>query len=161
MIPNQADAPRARRDRLIVREMHDEVLVYDSERDAAICLNHFAAKVWRSCDGAATPQAIAEHLSLAEGIVIDERSIWLALDQLSKQHLLDDDVELPAELQNEHSRRDFLRALGTGAAFTLPVVVGIVVPTPAQAASCLATGMVCSSNFQCCSNLCVIGLVCA
>ena len=44
--------PKAKTAHLIVREVHDETLVYDMGRHAATCLNEFAAKVQplRRCD---------------------------------------------------------------------------------------------------------------
>ena len=43
--------PKAKTERLIVREIDGETLVYDLSRDAASCLSEFAARVWRECDG--------------------------------------------------------------------------------------------------------------
>jgi hypothetical protein len=43
--------PKAKTERLIVREIDGETLVYDRGRAAASCLNEFAARVWRECDG--------------------------------------------------------------------------------------------------------------
>ena len=65
--------PKAKTERLIVREIDDETLVYDRSRDAATCLNEFAAKVWRRCDGETSVAGIAA--ALGE----DERAVWLAL----------------------------------------------------------------------------------
>ena len=39
--------PKAKTERLIVREIDGETLVYDRGRDAASCLNEFAARVRR------------------------------------------------------------------------------------------------------------------
>ncbi|MBV9278705.1 MAG: hypothetical protein JOZ41_01360, partial [Chloroflexi bacterium] len=44
-------APRARKNGLIVRELEDEVLVYDLERHRAHCLNRAAGLVWKHADG--------------------------------------------------------------------------------------------------------------
>ena len=46
--------PKAKTERLIVREIDGETLVYDRSRAAASCLNEFAARVWRECDGEIT-----------------------------------------------------------------------------------------------------------
>jgi hypothetical protein len=70
--------PKAKPDRLIVREIDGETLVYDRSRDAASCLNEFAAKVWRECDGETSVSEIAA--ALGE----HERAVWLALHQLTK-----------------------------------------------------------------------------
>ena len=74
--------PKAKTERLIVREIDGETLVYDRGRDTASCLNEFAARVWRECDGETSVAAIAA--ALGE----DERAVWLALHQLTKAQLL-------------------------------------------------------------------------
>jgi len=45
---------------------------------AATCLNEFAARVWRECDGETSVAEIADELGE------DERAVWLALHKLSK-----------------------------------------------------------------------------
>jgi len=42
-----AQLPLARKDQLIVKEVDDEVLVYDLKTDQAHCLNKTAALVWK------------------------------------------------------------------------------------------------------------------
>jgi hypothetical protein len=54
--------PKAKTERLIVREIDGETLVYDRGRAAASCLNGFAARVWRECDGETSVAAIAAAL---------------------------------------------------------------------------------------------------
>jgi hypothetical protein len=51
--------PLARKQDLLVRELADEVLVYDLANDEAHCLNETAAFVWMRCDGRNTPRDIA------------------------------------------------------------------------------------------------------
>ena len=55
-------APRRRQDRLVVRELGDELLVYDLDRHRACCLNASAALVWRHCDGHTPVTEIAKRL---------------------------------------------------------------------------------------------------
>jgi hypothetical protein len=62
--------PKAKTERLIVREIDGETLVYDRSRAAASCLNEFTARVWRACDG---------ETSVAAALGEDERAVWLAL----------------------------------------------------------------------------------
>lgn len=81
--------PKAKTARLIVREVDRETLVYDRGRDAASCLNEFAARVWRECDG---ETSVAE---IAAALGEDERAVWLALHQLTKAQLLTEAIELP------------------------------------------------------------------
>jgi len=153
--------PLARSAALIVRELEAETLVYDSAHDEAICMNALAAAIWRRCDGSTLPAAIAEDLAAAHGVDVDEAVVWVALRELKAKRLLEEPFELPPGAKTELERRDFLKTFGVGAAFLLPTVTSIVVPTPAQAQSCLPTGFVCTANGQCCSNICIAGLVCA
>ena len=54
-----AQMPTAETERLIVREIDGETLVYDRRRNAASCLNEFATRVWRECDGETSVAEIA------------------------------------------------------------------------------------------------------
>ena len=49
-----AALPRARKDGLVIKQLVNETLVYDLERDEAHCLNQTAALVWKRCDGKTT-----------------------------------------------------------------------------------------------------------
>ena len=132
--------PVAKTERLIVREIDGETLVYDRSRDAASCLNEFAARVWRECDGETSVAAIAA--ALGE----DERSVWLALHQLTKAQLLTEAIAFPPDMSTAKSRREIGGRLGLGAA---ALVISIVAPLPAQAASC-TNPFPCSIIFQNC-----------
>ena len=153
-----AMTPCARREGLVVRELPDEVLIYDRDRDKAHCLNQTAALVWKYCDGKPTVPTIARQLERdLETKPIDEKVVWYALSQLSKDHLLEDSVVPPAMLA-AMTRREMVRALGVAAAIAVPLVTSIVAPTPAQAATCKPTGTACSSGAECCSGSCSTGL---
>ena len=119
--------PKAKTERLIVREIDGETLVYDRSRDAASCLNEFAARVWRECDG---ETSVAE---IAAALGEDERAVWLALHQLTKAQLLTEAIAFPPDMSAAKSRREVGGRLGLGAA---AFVASIVAPMPAQAASC-------------------------
>ena len=95
-------------ERLIVREIDGETLVYDRSRDAASCLNEFAARVWRECDGETSVAAIAAALSE------DERAVWLALHQLTKAQLLTEAIAFPPDMSAAKSRREIAGAVGVG-----------------------------------------------
>lgn len=124
--------PFARADELVVRDMDGEVLVYDLNKDEAITLNLFAAAVWRVCDGKTSFRGLVAKLQAQlPGDLVSEDAVWRALDMLSRCDLLQEQVTPPVS----HSRRDMMKALGMAAA-AVPIVSMIVVPTPAQAASC-------------------------
>lgn len=147
--------PFARKEGLVVRELPDEVLVYDLERDKAHCLNQTAALVWKHCDGQTGVHEMSQLLEKELNAPVDEKLVWLALDQLSKYNLLEERVSPPAAfMASGMNRRQMMRALSVAALVAVPVVTSIVAPTPAQAATCLATGASCTSGAQCCSGVC-------
>jgi len=55
--------PKARTEGIVVRELPEEVLVYDLERHAAVCLNRTAALVWKRCDGRASVGELSRSLA--------------------------------------------------------------------------------------------------
>ena len=147
-------APRARREGLVIKELSGEVLVYDRERDKAHCLNQTAALVWGYCDGRTTVPTMARQLEQdLKTETVDEKIVWYALNQLSKDHLLDADFVAPAMLSGM-SRRQMVRVMGVAAVIALPLVTSILAPTPAQAATCKNTGQACAAGPECCSGLC-------
>jgi hypothetical protein len=150
--------PLARKHGLVVEEVSGEILIYDLESHHAHCLNPTAALVWKSCDGRTSVSQIAHLLAEREGTAIDIDLVWLALDQLLKSKLLTENQEVLNRVQaNAVSRRQMMRRIGVGAVVALPLITSLVAPTPAQAATCLPTGRVCTTPAQCCSGLCPSG----
>ena len=98
-------------------------LVYDRGRDVASCLNEFAARVWRECDG--------ETSVIAALGGEDERAVWLALHQLNKSKLLMEEIALPPDMRTGKTRREIAGQLGLGAA--VAAVSSIVMTTAAHA----------------------------
>jgi len=137
----------------IVRQLSEEFLVYDKETSQAHCLNRTAIDVWKLCDGKITVAEIIQKLEKKSKSPVDERIVWMALRQLQKSGLLLGRI-LSSKEENFLSRRAMVKKMGVAAALALPVVTSILVPTAAQAASCLHAGEPCTSNFQCCSMLC-------
>jgi len=126
--------PQTRRSGLLIRELPNELLVYDREHHRAHCLNRTAALVFRHADGS---RSLAE---LARVPGADAEVVTLALEQLAAAGLLEaaapgTDAASCAGL----SRRDVARRVGLAAAILLPAVVSIVAPTPAEAAATCVT----------------------
>jgi hypothetical protein len=144
--------PKARQDKLIVKELSDEVLVYDLERDKAHCLNHTAGLVWKYCDGKSSVKEIAASLGDATQTAMDDRIVWLALEQLEKFHLLESAPAKPAFLA-DMNRRQLVRRLGL-TAVAIPMIVSMAAPTAQAASSCNPNGQACGSSSQCCSGRC-------
>jgi hypothetical protein len=140
--------PRALRDNLVIRELDDETLIYDTDRDEAHCLNHTAALVWEHCDGETTVKQAARSLQTELGAAVDTNLVWLAVKQLQRFHLVESATKAPSV-----SRRDLVLKYAP-AAVALPVIMSISAPTPAQTGSCLPNGAPCSTGSQCCGGSC-------
>jgi hypothetical protein len=145
-------SPVARTESLIVKEVDGETLVYDLKTDKAHCLNETAARVWKNCDGHKSVSEISGVLSVESGTDVREELVWLALDQLEKFKLLEEAPAKPGFLASM-TRRQMVARLGI-AAVALPVIISIVSPTAASAASGGATGTCCISPNDCLSQQC-------
>jgi len=150
--------PQARKEKLVVRELADEILIYDKERQKAHCLNQTAAMVWRHCDGRTSVEEISRRMTkeMPGSAVIDDRVVWYALAQFKRDHLLEE-IEVPAGMLPAKAglnRRTAIRALGLTAIVAVPLVTSMVAPTAAQAATCRAPAAVCTTSAQCCSGVC-------
>lgn len=144
--------PAARREKLVVEPLKNEVLIYDLERDQASCLNETAALVWKYADGKSSVSEIADKMSRELGMLVDVRVVWYALDQLGKKHLLQERVAIP--LQYSHmTRRDFLAKAGiVGAAVAIPVVMAMAAPTAQASGSCV-------NQFCCTQSIAICGTI--
>jgi hypothetical protein len=146
--------PQARTEGLVVRELPDEVLVYDLERHKAHCLNSTAAAVWRHCDGQTGPEEIGFRLAKDFGEPVEADVVWLALDQLSSLNLL----ETPVVRAEGVSRSQLLKRAGlVAAAISVPAVVSLAAPTAAMAAvscpgGCGGTGCVVNADCNTCTT---------
>lgn len=146
-------APRARKNKLIVKELASEVLVYDETSHKALCLNPTAALVWKFCDGRTSIPRITQLLAKEMSVTVPEQTVWLAIKQLDESRLL----ELPVAQQAwipQTSRRSVMRTIGI-AAVALPLITVIAIPNAASAASCKTVGQPCVGAGQgnCCALL--------
>lgn len=133
----------------MIREVDDETLVYDTERDKAHCLNRTAALVWEQCDGKTSAREAARFLRSEFSVPVDEDIVWLAVKQLERFHLIEPVLKSPSV-----SRRDLVLKYAP-AALALPVIMSISAPTPAGAASpgCGGQGAPCGgANPPCCAG---------
>lgn len=155
--------PRARKDGLVLREIRDELLVYDLDRHKAFCLNETAVSVWKRCDGKQTVADVALAFEKEYKAPVDEQVVWLALDQLEKYHLLDGKPARPRRVP-ALTRRQMVRALGMTAAFVLPAIVVITAPTAVSAQASGITQATCKARVQpkCGGNKCTdkVGTTC-
>ena len=130
-------APHAREEGLIIKYLPEEVLVYDLVSEKAHCLNPTAALVWKYCDGDKTVKQIKVAIEEETQTTVDERLVWLALQQLQAFELIVGEIQRPAILK-DMSRRELIRRIGV-TAVAIPVIISIVAPTAQAQASCVGT----------------------
>ena len=151
--------PQARKEGLVVQRVEGEVLVYDTDRHKAHCLNETAAAVWKHCDGKTTVDEMTRLLETQLGTPIERNVLEFGLDELEKAHLLEEPMSRASD-GTGISRREVMRRIGIGAAVALPLVTSIIAPRAANAINCRTTGQACTTNAQCCSNNCAGGTTC-
>ncbi len=112
-------------------QLGDEVAVYDRARAQVHALNPTAACVWRQCDGATSPDAMAAALA-RDRVPEAEAVVDLTLRELARLHLL----ESPVDSRADRPARTRRWLLGRGvAAAMLPAVYSIAAPSPVDAQS--------------------------
>ena len=150
MNQNEHALPQARTTEIVTKDMPDEVLVYDLKTHKAHCLNQTAAAVWKYCDGKTSVAEIAAQMKNDLNLTVDKATIWLAVERLSRADLLEIRITVPAG-SSRQSRRETIKRLGMGFAVSVPLVMSVVAPAAAAAASgCEAPGV-------CRSGLALIG----
>jgi hypothetical protein len=138
--------PTARKNDLVIQHFDDGVLVYDLNTNRAACLNETAAFVWQSCDGSNAIADIAQALGRKTNSAVNDDVVWLAIDELAKHKLLEDEVAAEYSFTGV-SRRDVIKKIGLGTMIALPIIATLVAPQAALAApSC---GGPCTGNVDC------------
>lgn len=143
--------PRARKNDLVTQELDAEILIYDFKINKAFNLNETLKIIYEACDGKTSfAELKAKHK-------FTDDFIFLALDELSRENLLEQDQPYQSSLAGL-SRREAVRKIGFASMIALPVISSIVAPTAAQSASGLLPLLAsCSDNSQCESNFCTNG----
>ena len=160
---NNSQFPTARKSGLVVQDVPDEVLIFDLESNKAHCLNLTAGTVWKSCDGKTSVREIASILEKQSGKVVSDDLVWLAIDQLRENSLLEGQVMSKFSGQ---SRREVLKKIGLASMIAIPVVASLVAPRNAMAnVSCVCTsGDECTfEGFGTCASrtCCTSAFICA
>lgn len=130
----------ARRRGLVIQHLEGETLVYDRDTHQAHCLNPFASRLWEACDGRRTMADLRTTGKWSEDEVVR------GIDHLGRAGLL----KAPPSMKP--TRRHALARLGRVAA--VPVMVSILVPDAAAAASCDPNNAPCTTSATCCPGLC-------
>lgn len=128
--------PLARKEKLVIEQMANEVLVYDLESHKAHCLNLTSAVIWQHCNGKNSVIRIIQLASRDLQTSVSEDVVLLALNQLEKFHLLEKQTDFAFTLPKV-SRRDLMKRIGVASAIAIPLVTSIVAPTALANASCV------------------------
>lgn len=126
--------PKSRQSGLLLDHVGDETIIYDEERQVAHSLNRTAGLVWAHSDGTRSVSDLAALLRAELDVDISDSLVEYTVAELSRVHLLENSE---ATADSSVSRREVLRRLATAgaAAVALPVVLSVLAPTPAMAAS--------------------------
>ncbi|HRH45760.1 MAG TPA: hypothetical protein PKY82_29230 [Pyrinomonadaceae bacterium] len=158
--------PKARTKNLVVQELEKELLIYDLSINKAFCLNESLALIWKHVDGKNSVADISILLSRKLKTLVTEEFVWLGLDQLKKDNLLENSSEIATNFSGLN-RRQVIKNIGFASMIALPLISSVIAPTSATAASCSlfapgtfnTTGCFtspsdCNVNFgpQCCSG---------
>ncbi|MCS6874438.1 MAG: PqqD family protein [Pyrinomonadaceae bacterium] len=147
--------PLSRRNNLVTQEIGKEVLVYDLENNKAHCLTETAAFIWKNCNGENTISDLKNLIEKEFKASITEDFVWLAIDQLNREELLQE--KLPVR---GITRREVLKRIGAAAMIALPIVASLTVPDTALAST--TCGNICSpANPRTCAPGCTCqGSIC-
>lgn len=134
--------PIARKTGIVIQEVPDEVLVYDLDANKAHCLNQTAALIWKSCDGSRSITDIAKRVESLAGGNINDDFVWLAIDQLNENNLLEHEI---SSSFSGMSRRDVIKKIGLSTMIAVPIIASLAAPQSAMAnVSCI-----CNQNSDC------------
>lgn len=134
--------PKARNENIVVQNLADEVLIYDTNTNQAYCLNETSANIFNYCDGTTSFDELKTKYKYTDDL------IFLALDELKEKNLLDEKAEYGTPFAGM-SRREAVRKVGFATMIALPVISAIIAPSAASAASnCRTAGVIPNSSAQ-------------
>ena len=140
---------------LVIQELGNETLVYNTSTNQACCLNETAAFVWSNCKGDKTIDDIAFSFEEKFGRRVSPDFVRLAVSRLKDKDLLVESGMGTAQMTN---RREAIRKIGLATAIAIPVVASLIAPPSAmaQTSSCRCvnpggciTQTVCPSTNNC------------
>lgn len=151
--------PVSRQRDIVIQEFNNEILVYDLKIHKAFSLNETSALVWQACDGSKSINEISNQISRKLNSPVNEEFVWLALEQLKKENLIENQLEVSSPFEGV-SRRELIRKVGLATLVALPIVSSLTAPTAANAQSgCGASsgkpnGCNCTAAGNCSSGCC-------
>lgn len=131
--------PNCRKANIVVQDLETEVLIYDLTINKAFCLNQTSALVYQLSDGTRTVSEISELMSKKLKTLVSEDLVWLSIDGLKKENLLENADEVPLHFEGL-PRREVIRKIGLGSIIALPVIASVIAPSSVLAQSCILAG---------------------
>ncbi len=132
-------------------------MIYDLNINKAFCLNKTSGLIWQFCDGRNSVSDISRLMSRELKMNVPEELIWLALDRLKRDDLLERSPEFEINFGGL-SRREVVKKVGLASMIALPLISSIVAPPASMAQSGGPTNLPlntpCSSDGQCQSGTC-------
>jgi|CXWL01.1.fsa_nt_gi hypothetical protein len=139
---HRSTVTQVRGSHLIIEALGAELVIYDRITNKAHMLDPRAASIWNATrDGC----SVEDLVGLVDGDTVEDRRrlAHLAISELERAGLLQSSVPV-------RERRQLLKSLGAVAA--LPMVVSILAPTSAAAASNLGPGVPCIQGMDTCQT---------
>jgi hypothetical protein len=132
--------PQNRKANIVVQDLENEILIYDLSINKAYCLNQTSALVFQFCDGNSSVAEISDAMSIKLKTLVSEDLVWLAIEGLKKDNLIENEAEVPNHFVGL-SRREVVKRVGLASMVILPIISSIVAPSAANAQSgCVANG---------------------
>jgi hypothetical protein len=153
---NMKNYPKTRQSNLVVQESEKEILIYDLKINKAFCLNETCGLVWQLCDGRNTVAEIAKLMSVKLKLSVPDEFVWLALDSLKKDDLLEKSDEFEINFKGLN-RRQIIKKVGLASMIALPLISSVIAPSAVMAQSVgggLPLFSACTSDPQCASGHC-------
>jgi hypothetical protein len=139
--------PMARSKDLVVQTLDKEVLIYDLHTNKAYNLNETSSIVFKACDGKTSFEDLKRKNKFTDDL------IFLALDELNKENLIETDNSFVSPF-NGVSRREAIRKVGLATMIALPVISSLVAPTALTAQSVACPPNACTCTL---ANICTVG----
>ena len=114
--------PNSKTENIVVREVNNELLIYNLLTNQAFCLNETSAIVYLACDGKTTLEELSRQTKFSDDLIL------LALEGLQKQNLCQGEK---IDYFKGVSRREIIRKAGLASMITLPFVASIIAPVSA------------------------------
>lgn len=144
--------PESRKANIVIQDLETEVLIYDLAINKAYCLNQTSALVYQLSDGTKTVSEISELMSKKLKTLVSEDFVWLSIDGLKKDNLLENADEVPLHFAGL-SRREVIKKIGLGSVIALPVIASVVAPSSVLAQSCILAGNPAPGTLGSCRSL--------